>query len=129
MNDENKLRIALRMNAFSCLSFGFIFAIWSEETAIFLTGLDEFSTSFLACGILLLWHGVHLIMGSLRKSMIKKEILYFCIGDFLWVVGTITCIALKYGITTKYGIIVSLVVATYVGTVGFVQRRLSNKLF
>jgi len=64
---------------------------------------------------------LHLIYASNREKPICTEILYFVLGDFLWVIGMLALVLAGVGITSTKGIIVSLIIAIMVGTFGYMQ--------
>ena len=115
----NKLRKTLLMNSVSCILFGLIFLIFPVHTNEFIGNNMSWLTRVI--GVILLFNGFHLIYASKRKSAICPEILYFVLGDFLWVLGTFVLIAMGIIITSTQGIVVSLIIATVVGTFGYLQ--------
>ena len=58
---------------------------------------------------------------SKREKPVCPEVLYFILGDFLWVLGTIGLILGGLIITSTKGIIVSLIIAIMVATFGYMQ--------
>lgn len=122
------LKNILRTNATSCLIFGALFLLMPSGVANFL------STEKLApviiieiMGAALILNGVHLIWVSFQARPAKKEIIYFAVGDFIWVIATIVLIALGIWITSPIGIIAALLVATMVGTFGALQIIKQNR--
>lgn len=120
------LRLTLRLNALSCFLFGFIFSVFQTTIANY---LGTSKTFLLQCvGILLLLNSVHLLFSSFRSELQKKEILYFSVGDFLWVLFTFLLIFSQFLITTPHGIIAALIVAFTVGSFGLLQAKGASQL-
>lgn len=113
------LKTALRLNAASCLFFGALFTTMPTAVARF---LDVSSViAVLIVGAALLINGGHLWMASWRKRVRRIEVYYFSTSDLLWVTLTLALVASDSFLTTTISVVVSLVVAAFVGTVGVLQ--------
>ncbi|TVQ85546.1 MAG: hypothetical protein EA357_00510 [Micavibrio sp.] len=123
----HRLNKVLFANALSCLVFGVVFIIRAEETALFVSNSLQNTWIVKILGALLLINALHLFSAIFRRPHRRVEILYFCIGDFLWVSGTVVLIAAGWIITTPQGIAAASVVAVMVGLFGFLQLKLLPK--
>jgi hypothetical protein len=115
----NKLQKILLINSGSCLLFGVLFLIFPTQTSDFIGNSITWLVQLI--GAALLFNGLHLIYASKRKNPICPEILYFILGDFLWVLGTLAFVLTGIVITSTQGIIVSLLIAVMVGFFGYMQ--------
>lgn len=113
------LRSTLVLNAASCIAFGLLFLLASEEVNIFIG--NALSWLVPVIGGVLLFNGVHLLFASKRSKPVCPEILYFVLGDALWVMGSIALIGFGVVITSQPGVMAALVVALMVGTFGVMQ--------
>lgn len=127
MNDDqnliNRLRLVLRLNSASCILCGLAMAIWPAGIAAFLG--DASPRLLFVIGLILTFHGLHLIFASRRQTLIFFEVVYFALGDYGWVIATIILIVAKLGITTIPGTVLSLAIAAMVGTFGVLQTRIA----
>lgn len=116
------LATVLRLNALSCFVFGAIFTLQPVGLASFLGAPPVTLVAFLGVALLLnaalLWASQH--NGRVPR---RHEVLFFCMGDFLWVVATLVLVALGLWVTTEAGRVAALVVASGVGTLGVLQWR------
>lgn len=121
------LRKILRVNALSCLVFGSLFVL---KTPVVLSFLETKSLDFLISilGFTLLLFAIHLICASFRKLLIKNEILYFALGDILWVALTIILLLFSDITTSTRGVIASLLVALMVGAFGLMQMIYAKRI-
>jgi hypothetical protein len=116
------LATVLRLNAASCLGFGLLFSLAPGATADFLGTPPVWLIVALGAGLvgngILLWlcqrHG---------RAPRRHEVLFFSIGDGLWVVFSVVLVASGLWITTSGGRIAALVVASGVGAMGALQWR------
>lgn len=110
----------LRLNAASCLGFGLLFVL----IPVRVTGLlgDAPWLVVLVLGAGLIGNGIHLMWASMAPRPVWM-IRYFSIGDGLWVVATLFLVLSGMWITTVPGILISLLVAAGVGTLGALQWR------
>lgn len=115
-----KIKIVMSLNALSCLLFGLIFSIFSNETTQYLSGSAENSFVFLIIGIGLIFNGLHLCL-SIYRGPRKIELIYFSVGDFLWVIATLAAIGFKFMILTTGGIAAACVIGLMVGVFGTLQ--------
>lgn len=121
------LRATLRVNAISCLLFGYIFTFNSNMVIDFL-GSKSFQFIIPTVGGILLIFGTHLVIASLRNNLIKGEIFYFVIGDSLWVILSALALISSSLITSKDGVLASIFLAFMVGTFGLSQYVLGRSL-
>lgn len=115
----NHLRLVMRLNATSCVSFGFLFVVMSHAVATFLG--DAPHLIVIALGVGLIGNGVHLVAASRRTEICKAEVIWFSLGDFSWWLGTLGLIAASYWITNPLGILVAIIVALGVASLGVAQ--------
>lgn len=113
------LRTVIRLNAASCLLFGVLFTAWSAPVSRFLGGTS--TVVVVIAGVALLFNGGHLLTASLRRAIRPGEVCYFSTGDLLWVAMTLGIVASRSVLTTTASVVLSLVVAAFVGTLGIVQ--------
>lgn len=117
----------MRANAISCLLFGMIFLTIPIDVARFLD-LHNPAPKFvmLALGVILMINGLDLIRVSRHSPPSKAQIWYFSLGDFVWTIMSLGLVFSKTWITTKDGIIVTLLVAVMVATFGILQLLKRN---
>ena len=119
----------MRANATSCIGFGTIFSLFSEEVTHFLSISKQAPNMvFLLLGLVLIFNGLHLIWASLKSMPSKFLVLYFSIGDYIWVLATLYLIFTEMWITTPIGIVAALLVAVIVGTFGWLQMLARKKM-
>jgi len=119
----------MRANATSCIGFGAIFSLFSEDVTKFLSVSSQApSLVFLLLGLILLFNGFHLIWASFKTMPSKFLVLYFSIGDYIWVLATLYLILAEMWITTPMGITAALLVAIVVGTFGWLQMVARKKM-
>jgi hypothetical protein len=116
------LKHVMRANAISCLAFGVVFVLQPSLAANFLGGASPAPQLYiLILGILLILNGLHLLWAS-RIPLPKKElILYFSIGDFIWVIASVVLMVSEVWITTTGGVFIASAVAVMVGLFGMLQ--------
>ena len=114
------LKNILRANAVSCLVFGLLFVAIPAIVAAFLGSAPWLAISII--GALLIVNGLHLLWAA-KRTPAKWEVIYFSVGDFLWLLATIVLIATGFWITTTKGIIVAILVALMVGLFGLMQVK------
>ena len=121
---KDSLRNTIRLNALSCLGFGFAFALTPEPIGAFLDGVPPGILQLIGIGLAL--NGVHLTFASFRRDGIKRlELGYFILGDSLWVLGSLILIALVPQVVCSLLAIAStLAVAVLVGSFAVLQTRL-----
>jgi hypothetical protein len=112
----------MKANAISCIGFGIIFYFFPVEVRNFLS-IDKQAPSivFTFLGIGLFINGLHLIWASFKLIPSKVLVLYFSIGDYIWVLSTSYLLLVGKWITTPMGIVVTLLVSGMVGTLGLLQ--------
>ena len=113
------LRTVLRLNAASCLAFGFLFAAWPESVVQFLGTTP--ASLVRGIGVLLVGQGLYLLLSSWRAGIWPVEIIYFSAGDIAWFIVSIALLSGELFITTVQGKAVALLVACVVLTLGLVQ--------
>lgn len=119
----------MKANATSCIGFGAIFSLFSEQVSHFLSISHQApSLVFLLLGLVLLFNGFHLIWASFKSMPSKFLVLYFSIGDYIWILATLYLIFAEMWITTSMGIIAALLVALMVGTFGWLQMLARKKM-
>ena len=112
----------MKANAFSCIGFGITFLFLPEEVRNFLSANNQApSIVFTILGICLFFNGLHLIWASLKIMPSKHLVIYFSIGDYIWVLGTSYLLVVGIWITTPMGIVVTLLVSGMVGIFGLLQ--------
>jgi len=125
------LTAILRMNAASCIGFGGLFLAIPGAVAAFLGAPPAPEILIQVLGGLLVLNGVHLLHTSYRAVPPGLLVLYFSLGDFLWVLATAVLIASGTWITSQAGIAAAVVVAASVGALGMAQvmalRRNANQ--
>jgi hypothetical protein len=109
----------MRLNAMSCILFGIVFAVVPNVTAVFLGSMPK--AVLVAIGIGLLANGGHLIVASRRAVISEFEVIWFSLGDFGWWLATLGLITANVWITTQWGIVAAVVVATFVAALGGAQ--------
>lgn len=116
------LATVLRLNALSCFVFGAIFLLQPVGIAAFLGAPPVMLIALLGAALLL---NAALLWASQHKGRAprRQEVLFFCMGDFLWVVATLALVAFGLWITASAGQVASLVVAAGVGALGVLQWR------
>lgn len=118
------LRTVLRLNAASCIGFGLLFLTMPSQLAQFLSSQTPAPGLVLQLiGIALLANGLHLVWTSIHPAPKKALILYFSLGDFLWVVGTLVLLFAGIWVTSVAGILAAIVVAITVGYFGVLQTK------
>lgn len=116
------LNHVMKANAVSCIAFGLIFLIIPSDVNMFLsTDMSAPKTILLILGAGLIVNGLHLIWASLKPRPSKLLVLYFSIGDYIWVLASISLLLLGVWITTTAGVITTLIVSTMVGVFGTLQ--------
>lgn len=113
------LKAVLRVNAVSCLVFGFTFFVWPDCVAMFLGAVP--SKLLLILGIILLANGVHLALASAKAQLALGEVWYFSAGDIVWFVASVGAVAAGSLTTTSSAQLATLVVATGVLGLGLAQ--------
>jgi hypothetical protein len=66
-------------------------------------------------------NGFHLLWAALQSMPNKLLILYFSIGDFIWVIASMTLLVLEVWITTESGATASILVAIMIAVFGALQ--------
>lgn len=116
MNSHKKI---LRVNAASCITFGFLGVLAPSWIAEFLG--DPPKWVVLVTGAILMMNGLHLILASLRGTFKRWEIVYFSLGDLAWWLGSVLLIAANTWITTSAGQVAMFCIAVAVSGLGVAQ--------
>lgn len=116
------LKAVLRANGASCAIFGTLFVIAGPLTAGFLGTPPVLLLQLLGLGLLI--NAAMLIATSLRTLPNRKMILFFSLGDAIWVLATGAILASGLWVTTTGGIIGATIVAMFVGACGLMQWKL-----
>jgi len=122
----NSLKYVMRLNAASCVSFGFLFLVMSSAVATFLGQVPQ--ALIIILGIGLLGNGAHLIGAAYRTEIRESEVIWFSLGDFSWWLATLALIVANLWITTFWGIVVATCVATFVAGLGVAQLWMLGRL-
>lgn len=117
------LKLIMGMNALSCLLFGTIFIFWASPTTLFISGATNFDWLIRIVGFLLILNGLHLISAVVRNKLHKLEVLYFSVGDGIWVLATVIFVTMGWLIVTWKGIICAILIAVMVGMFGLLQFK------
>ncbi len=115
----NSLKIALRLNAMSCISFGLLGFLIPARISTFLG--DPPVSLLQALGAVLIVNGLHLIIASSRTTLKEWEVVYFSLGDLVWWLGSNFLISANVWITTPVGAITMFVIALGVAVIGVMQ--------
>lgn len=117
------------INSISCIFFGVFFIAVPATISNFLS-LDNKAPDLMitTIGIGLVLNGLHLIWTSLKSEASRALTLYFSVGDILWVILTLYLILTETWITTQEGIIISTLVAAFVGSLGIFQLKVRKLL-
>lgn len=120
------LKMAFRLNAASCLVFGFLFVVMPGTVGNFLGVSSAMAVTIV--GAALLVNGAHLLVASSRRHVRPLEVYYFSAGDLLWVNVTLMLAASESFLLTPISNVASLLVAAFVGSVGVLQLVALSKL-
>jgi len=116
------LKKTLLANVTSCCIFGLIFLLLPLQTSLFLSASDQAPELVIfILGCVLLFNAVHLIWASFQAMHNKYLILYFSLGDLIWVIISLILLVSELWITTTAGIISTTLVSIIVGTFGLLQ--------
>ncbi|EPJ52160.1 MAG: hypothetical protein OFPI_15040 [Osedax symbiont Rs2] len=123
------LNFVMRANAVSCLLFGITFLVIPNQVTAFLATVSAIPKSVLFfLGVGLLINGLHLIWASLQRPLSQALVNYFSIGDFIWLLASISLVVMEIWIDTTAGAVTTLAVAIVVGGFGVMQKILSKRL-
>ncbi|MFB9148228.1 hypothetical protein [Roseovarius ramblicola] len=116
------LATVLRLNAASCLGFGMLFLAMPGVVAAALGTPPAWLIAVLGAGLI---GNAALLWLSVRGGRVPRraEVLFFSIGDAIWVAATLALILSGVWIVTPGGRVAALAVAVMVGALGFAQRR------
>lgn len=115
------LKPVLFANAASCLGFGVLFAAFPGGVASFLGTPPQILVMLLGFGLIL--NGAHILWVARQAAPKRRDVLYFALGDGMWVLATVILLAGGIWITSGAGVSAALVVAIWVGGCGLLQWR------
>lgn len=116
------LKIVFRLNAISCLLFGSLFVLAPEMVSVFLAYEAPAPVLLMSViGAVLILNGIHLIAASLQISPSRELIIYFALGDGMWVCAVTALIVSGLWITTSHGIMAAVLVNIVVGVFAVMQ--------
>jgi len=119
----------LKANAISCIGFGLTFLLFPELVGSFLSENNQAPSFVLTVlGIGLFINGLHLLWVSFKSLPSKFIVLYFSIGDYIWVFATSYLLIAGLWITTPLGIAITILVSAVVGTFGLLQMTKRKKI-
>lgn len=122
-----RLQNIMRANATSCILFGLLFSILPKQVATFLSQQQSVpQLIILIIGLGLIVNGLHLLWTATKEKPNKYWVIYFSVGDFIWVFATISLILSDYWINTTFGITTTLVISAFVGWFGVMQLKNIN---
>lgn len=113
------LRPVLRLNAASCLAFGALFAAFPDAVSAWLG--DPPAPLLRGIGLALVINGAHLWAASRRGHVIRAEVIWFSLGDYLWWLASLGLVASGLWVTTPQGVAATLAVAAVVAVLGTAQ--------
>lgn len=119
------LRTTLQANAASCALFGAIFMSAAPAAARFIG--DPPIVLLHTLGAALLTNSALLMWTSVQQNPNRIWVLFFSLGDAVWVLATALLIVTGIWITTVSGIVASVAVAAFVGVCGVMQWRLVQR--
>lgn len=123
------LKNVMRSNSASCLLFGTLFSVYPNDVANFLSNSSPAPKMLIfSLGLILVLNGLHLLWASQYHRQNQRLILYFSMGDFLWVIGSILLIFSGLWITSTEGKLASTFVAVLVGLFGAFQLGARSRL-
>lgn len=120
------LKLTMRLNASTCIIFGFAFVLASSVVNGFIGNTVAGLLPWV--GVILIFNGFHLLFASRRSKPLCLEILYFIAGDIGWVVVSLLLVGVGLVITTQRGIIAALLVSAMVAIFAFLQALAYRKL-
>ncbi|MEP4197297.1 MAG: hypothetical protein ABJL99_16875 [Aliishimia sp.] len=119
------LKQVLRANAASCAVFGALFLVVGPASARFIGSPPILLLQVLGAGLLL--NAILLVLTSLKTQPDRFSVLFFALGDAIWVIATGALLLAGLWITTLLGVLCSVAVAMFVGGCGVLQWRLAPK--
>jgi len=115
------LKKVLIANALSCLFFGILFLAKTDAVYTFVGEPPVLVLRILGIGLII--NGIHLGYVAYQKQPTRNAILYFIIGDVIWVLATLALLVIGLWITAFSGMILAILVAVFVGLCGALQWR------
>jgi hypothetical protein len=125
MNNEKKLRIALRMNALSSGTFGILGLIFAGEVVELLGTGNELLVRLIAAG--LAGFAAFVLFVSTRPlDELKGESLLISAGDLGWVLAS--AVLVIFGVFSTAGTVVTVAVAVMVLDFAIIQLRTRSNI-
>lgn len=118
---EAPLRLVLWLNSLSCLAFGACFAAFPRVVNVYVGGTDRQHLLIALVGAGLIFNGLHLFWASLRRNLRRMEIIWFSLGDFLWVLASVILLLFGILVTTPGGVVMAAIVSFLVFSFGVLQ--------
>lgn len=122
------LKLILRTNALSCLTFGLFFVAFPESIGRFLSDDPVQPWLLLGLGAMLVANGALLFATSFQTLPMKELIIFFSAGDFAWVLGTLGLILADVAVTSPLGVASALAVTCLVGGLGAAQLFMRKQM-
>ena len=124
-----KLHGVMRSNGASCIGFGVVFVLLPNTVAQFLSATAPApALLLLILGFGLIGNGLYLFWSARTAIPNKREVVFFSIGDFAWVVFSIVLVSAGIWITNMLAAITTLLVAAVVLLFGVLQVRERRKM-
>ena len=117
------LNHVLRANAVSCTLFGLLFSLAAPSVANTIGNPPTLLLQVLGVGLLV--NAAFIFWTSTRPTPNRTCVLFFALGDAIWVVATLALVGAGLWITTPTGLALSIGVAAFVGGCGFFQWKLA----
>ncbi len=112
-------RIMLKINAFTCASFGATFMVFPLEVSTLLGQVPMSIITLL--GVALIVNAGHLVFVSFKKTIHKLEVYYFSTSDQIWFLASLALLMMTDWVSTPIGVWVTVVVAIMVSVIGLAQ--------
>ena len=123
------LHMVMRANGVSCLGFGLLFAFFPAAVVRFLSADDPAPVMLvLVIGLGLIGNGVLLFWSAKVLVPKKMDVLFFSIGDFIWVVFSLALVITGMWVDSVSGVIATLAVAFVVLLFGVLQISARQRL-
>lgn len=114
----------LKLNGLNCLLFGALFVFIPQTVITFLSDNQPApEVIILALGVILNLYGLILLWIGNQQQPNPKLVLAIALGDFLWVLGTLTLLVMNLWVTTVNGMTAAGLVAILVGWFGWLQLQ------
>jgi len=117
------LKLILILNAISCILFGGLFLLESDEISKFIGSLPLFVLQVLGVGLLV--NGLLLLLLAMKATPPRRDVILFALGDAVWVIVSMGLLITGVWITNADAFPWVIGVAVFVGFCGFMQWQLS----